>query len=73
MVDLLAIGNDVFMRYMRMDLRDKRFRSKASSASGLSPNNLAFSNMEGFIFLRRHYCGTVSKERGEGLARLSLL
>ncbi len=38
------------MKYMRMNLHDKRFRSKASSASRLSPNNLAFSNMEGFIF-----------------------
>ncbi len=38
------------MKYMRMNLDDKRSRSKASSASRLSPNNLAFSNMEGFIF-----------------------
>jgi hypothetical protein len=44
------VGNDVFMKYMRMDLHDKRFRSKAFSASGLSPNNLAFSNMKDSSF-----------------------
>jgi hypothetical protein len=48
------------MEYMRMNLHDKRFRSKASSASRLSPNKLAFSNKEGFIFLRSHPCDTVS-------------
>jgi hypothetical protein len=40
-------------------------RSKASSASGLSPINLAISHMGGFIFLRSHYCDTVYWGRGD--------
>ena len=47
-----------------MNLHDKRFRSKASSASRLSPNKLAFSNKEGFIFLRSQQCDTVSGRGG---------
>ena len=38
------------MKYMRTDLHDQGFRSKASSASRPSPINLAFPNMEVFIF-----------------------
>ena len=59
------------MEYIPVNLHDKRFRSKASSASRLSPSNLALSNLEGFIFLRGHYCDTVSlaggnKREGDG-------
>ena len=43
-----------------MSLHDKRFGSKASSASRLSPNNFAFSKMQRFIFLRWDHSDTVS-------------
>jgi len=49
------------MDYMPKNLQDKWFRSKASSASRLSPDNLALSNVEGFMFLRGHYCDKVSQ------------
>jgi len=43
------------MKYMRMNLHDKRFRSKASSASHLPPHKLIFSNMQGFMSLPIHH------------------
>ena len=46
----LVIGNNVFVKYMRMNLHDKRFRSKASSASRQSPNKLASSNVKDSSF-----------------------
>jgi len=46
-----------------MNLHDKRFRSKASSASHLSPHGLGFSNTVRYIFLRNHNYDTVSKGR----------
>jgi hypothetical protein len=52
------------MKYIRLNLHDKRFRSKASSASRLSPNRLVFSNMEGFTFLRSLHYNSVSQGRG---------
>jgi hypothetical protein len=47
-----------------MNLPDKRSRSEASSASRLSPHELALPNMEGFIFLRNYFCDTVSWQEG---------
>ena len=49
------------MKYKSMNLHDKRFPSKASSASRLSPNKPVFSNMQGFIFLRSHHGDTVPR------------
>jgi len=54
------------MDYMPKNLQDKWFRSKASSASRLSPDNLALSNVEGFMFLRGHYCDKSLRGESEG-------
>jgi predicted CoA-binding protein len=53
-----------FMEYRSINLHDKRFRPKASSASHLSPVKPAFSNRR--IYLFNHCCDTVFL-RGEGL------
>ena len=64
---ILVIGNNVFMKYMHMNLHDKWFRSKASSASRLSPDKLASSNVKHSSFC----VVTISTQshRGEGGVR----
>jgi hypothetical protein len=72
---ILVVGNDVFMRYMHMNLLDKRFRpafaealragrSKASSARRLSPYNFEFSNMAGSFFWQSPLRHSLFGERG---------
>jgi len=54
------------MEYMHMNFHDKRFHSKASSASCLSPNNLAFSTMKDSPFWLVTIVNSLLGEEGKG-------